>query len=90
MKPKFASSPGEVIRAVREEKGLSQYALAKRAGLSPQALGAVEEGRRPTLDSVRRLCAALEISVQFVCDRLPPVELQPPARARRGRPKADD
>jgi transcriptional regulator with XRE-family HTH domain len=90
MRPKYANSPGEVIRAAREEKGMTQYALAKRAGFSPQALAAIEEGRRPTFDAIRKLCAALGIQVQDVADRLPPVQLQPPARPRRGRPKANE
>jgi transcriptional regulator with XRE-family HTH domain len=80
---------GEVLRQIREAQGLTQYALAKRAGVSPQALAAIEGGRKPTFDAVRRLCAALEISVQEVSSRLPAVELEEPARPHRGRPKAD-
>jgi len=85
-KKPVVACPGDVIREAREAKGMTQYALAKRAGFSPQALHAIELGRRPTFDAIRRLCAALEISIQELSDRLPPVELQPHAHDGPGRP----
>lgn len=48
----------------REESGLSQRALAERAGISPSMLHAIEKGtRKPSLDSARRLAQALGISL---------------------------
>jgi putative molybdopterin biosynthesis protein len=38
------ASPGELLRRAREARGLTQLELARRAGISRQALGALEAG----------------------------------------------
>jgi len=53
------------VRAVREEKGVSQKALAEAAGISRQALSAVEAGRQvPSTTVALRLAAALHEPVE--------------------------
>lgn len=51
------------MRRLRELAGLSQEELAHRAGLSPNAVGALERGirRRPYPNTVRALSEALEL-----------------------------
>ncbi len=55
---------GARLRSMREEFGLTQEELASRAGLSPNAVSALERGqrRRPYPHTVRALADALELS----------------------------
>ena len=51
------------IRFFRKEKGLTQEQLAERAGLSASFVGHIERGSRiASLETVMRLCCALEIT----------------------------
>jgi len=55
------------LRDARERAGLSQAALAARAGISRQAVGAVESGRHaPSVDTALRLAAAVGATVEEV------------------------
>lgn len=55
---------GEALRAVRLEAGLSQEALADRAGLDRTYVSGTERGRKnPTLKSIARLSDALGVSM---------------------------
>ncbi|SRR5579871_118991 len=57
------------LRGLRESAGLSQYALAKRAGLSKQAMSRLEMGERePTWVTVQRIAAALGVSCEAFTD----------------------
>jgi transcriptional regulator with XRE-family HTH domain len=82
------------LRALREQAALSQYALAKRSGLSKQALSQLERGESsPTWETVQLLAAVLGVTCQEFVDQ----NLKPPAqgpsrslgRARKGEPAAD-
>ena len=55
---------GARLRRLREAAGLTQEELAARAGLSPNAIGALERGvrKRPYAHTVRSLANALELS----------------------------
>src|SRR5688500_11966531 len=55
---------GERLRRLRVAAGLSQEALAERSGLSAQAIGALETGkrRRPYPHTVAALADALGLS----------------------------
>src|SRR6185312_1533387 len=58
------TSFGEQLRRLRVAAGLSQEALAERAGLSVQAIGALETGkrRRPYPNTIAALADALGLS----------------------------
>lgn len=58
------------LRQLRTAAGLSQYALARRSGLSKQALSRLEAGLRPdpAWSSVQALADALGVPVaEFRC-----------------------
>jgi transcriptional regulator with XRE-family HTH domain len=75
------------LQALREAAGLSQYALAKKSGLTKQAMSRLELGENePTWQTVQLLAAALEVDCSAFVDpdlRLPE---ESPARPR-GRPR---
>jgi DNA-binding XRE family transcriptional regulator len=60
------------LRAARERAGLSQADLAARAGISRQAVGAVEAGRHaPSVDTALRLAHAVGATVEEVFGAAP-------------------
>jgi transcriptional regulator with XRE-family HTH domain len=55
---------GPALRLMREERGLSQSALARAAGIGKSQLSKYESGReRPKLDSLEKLLTVLSIRV---------------------------
>jgi DNA-binding XRE family transcriptional regulator len=61
---------GERLRQLREAGGLTQTALAARAGVSRQLVGAVEAGRHlPRVDAAASLAAALDTTVESLLGR---------------------
>jgi transcriptional regulator with XRE-family HTH domain len=75
----------ELLAGLRVRAGLSQYALARRSGLSREALSRLEAGQRtPTWDTVQRLALALGVDCRsFVDEALTLPEVTP---GRVGRP----
>lgn len=59
----------EVLKAKRWERGESQQTLAERAGISENALNALEQGKsQPRVSTVKKLADALEVSVsELLC-----------------------
>jgi transcriptional regulator with XRE-family HTH domain len=54
-----------VLRRLREEKGLSQEALAYRAGITAGSLGRIELGQSsPAWSTVRQIAEALGVTMQ--------------------------
>jgi transcriptional regulator with XRE-family HTH domain len=52
----------QLLRREREKRGLSMNRVAERAGLSQQMVSYVERGmRNPTLETLLRIAAAIEI-----------------------------
>ena len=79
------SSLAAVLRGLREDAGLSQEELARRAGLSAHAVSALERGTRtrPYPHTLRSLSEALALSE---ADRARLIAAVPPrARPARGR-----
>jgi transcriptional regulator with XRE-family HTH domain len=72
--------------ALREAAGLSQYELARRSGLTKQAISRLEQGNQgPAWETVQRLALALGVDCRAFADPA----LQLPADTepkRRGRP----
>ena len=64
MTPTDPRSFGAQLKALRETAGYTQDELATIAGLSVHAVSALERGerRRPRLETVRALAAALDLS----------------------------
>ena len=55
---------GERLKNLRETAGVSQYALAKKSGVTAQAISKIEQGDRdPSWSTVVKLAHALGISV---------------------------
>jgi transcriptional regulator with XRE-family HTH domain len=60
----FETDLGARVRALRRERGLTLKALGRLAGLSHPFLSQVERGlARPSVGSVERIAAALDVSV---------------------------
>ena len=81
------SSLAAVLRGLREDAGLSQEELARRAGLSAHAISALERGTRtrPYPHTLRSLAEALGLSE---ADRSRLIAAVPP-RARPARAASD-
>lgn len=61
------------LKQVREMRGLSQYELAQRSGMSPQNIQKLEQGRAKgiQLDTLDALCEALGCDIQELLVRVP-------------------
>jgi len=63
-KPQFSDAFAAVLRRHRETAGLSQEALAERAGVHPTYVGLVERCRRnPSLNVAQSFAIALGVSL---------------------------
>lgn len=59
---------GKRVREVRQERGLSQMALADLLQVTTTYIGRIERGERsPSLPTIARLAKALETSVSELC-----------------------
>ena len=62
---------GNVISYFRREKGLSQEVLSGLADIGRTHLSAIERGeRKPTLETLYRICMALDIKMSTVMLKL--------------------
>ena len=77
----------QLLRAERESRGLSGYELAKRCDLSQSTMSLLDRGKRtPTLDTVLRIVAVLEVDLGKVVREAQAeldAETKPPAPERR-------
>ena len=69
------------LREARQARGLSVRVLATAAGVSHTAVGNVERGTMPGLDTAEALAVALGVSPAWLAYGLGPMEL--PSRRRR-------
>ena len=61
----------DVLREIRQEKGLSQEELADRAGLHRTYISQIERGlKSPSLRSVEQITEALEIPMSSLIGRM--------------------
>lgn len=68
---------GSSLKSIRASRGLSQAELAARAGVSPTAIAEYETDKRELrTDSLRKLCAALNVRIDVI-------DLDAPAREQR-------
>jgi transcriptional regulator with XRE-family HTH domain len=77
---------GARLRDVREQRGLSQETLARRAAVHRTHIGALEQGQRdPHLSMLLILTDTLALAPSVLLDGLPaPRERKPPTHAKRG------
>jgi len=62
-----AAKVGEVIRAAREAKGMTQTALAKAANITDRTIRAAESGkRRPSHEVMGKIIYALDLSADHI------------------------
>ena len=55
----------------RHQQGLSQESLADKAGMKPAAISHFETGgRKPSLDNLRKLSDALQVTADFLLGRV--------------------
>lgn len=59
---------GNRIKQLREKSELTPAELARRAGVTAPTIGKLEDGsaQNPTLDKLRRIASALEVSVAYL------------------------
>lgn len=61
---------GTKIKYMRHKKGISQYALARAAGISQSTLSYIEKGaKQPRFETLQAVCTALDITLfeLFAC-----------------------
>lgn len=62
---------GEEIRRARQKAGLSQEAVADRAGLHRTYISLVERNKKsPTLDTLFRICQAIGVSATAIVKKV--------------------
>ena len=67
-----------LLREERERRGLSKCAVEQRAGVSQQMVGYVERGlRNPSLETVVRMAAALEVNLADIIRRASELSKKP-------------
>jgi transcriptional regulator with XRE-family HTH domain len=65
MNENILKSAGNTIRVLRKQKGFSQEALAERAGLHPNYIGAIERAEKnPTILSLAAITSSLDVSLE--------------------------
>jgi transcriptional regulator with XRE-family HTH domain len=70
---------GRAVRAIRDEKGISQVQLAEATGFRQSWLSDVEHGRRnPSWSNVVRLATGLGLSVSALAAKAETLARQPP------------
>ena len=65
-----------ILKKCREERNLSQTALAEKTGLQPSAISHFEaNSRKPSFDNLRKLADALNVTTDYLLNR----EIKPDA-----------
>src|SRR5262245_60462478 len=83
------STFGRVLKALRKERGLTRYRLAKRTGLTAQALRYLETTTRdPAWSTIRRLVRAL--GVPYEAFDVGPLEGMPSPSGSQGKPLSEE
>ncbi|MEW5827736.1 MAG: cupin domain-containing protein [Chloroflexota bacterium] len=69
-------SVGSKLRAVREERGLSQRELSQRAGISTNAVSLIERDENsPSVSTLQNLAAALNVKMSYFFDDHAPAQV---------------
>lgn len=71
MNPSLANHFGSVVRALRQEAGLSQVVFSERCGFHQTYLSRVENGQaNPSLNAIEVIANGLGLTVYELFDRL--------------------
>jgi len=63
-KQKFLEKFGRRISELRKQKGITQESLAESIDVHRTYIGFIEQGKRnPTIDNIRRIAEALDVSL---------------------------
>ena len=55
---------GDKIKTMRQQKGFTQFALAKKAGIAQSTLSYIEKGAKaPRFETLQALCSAMDITL---------------------------
>ncbi|HVX26160.1 MAG TPA: helix-turn-helix transcriptional regulator [Parafilimonas sp.] len=57
---------GKAIKEIRKQKGLTQSELAKAANLTQAALSQIENGKRPGIQTLKKISKALKIPESLI------------------------
>lgn len=57
---------GSAIRDLRKRKGLTQEELSAIAKISKNAMSSIENGARPSTETLKRLCKALDVTESLI------------------------
>lgn len=64
--PDFVSPPGETLKEILEERGISQAELAERLGHTPKMINEIIKGKAPILEETAlRLENVLDVPARF-------------------------
>ena len=84
----ICSQVARLLKAEREQRGLSLNVVAQKAGLSWHAVRFVENGlRNPTLDTLVRMSLALEVDLEKIIGRARKLTVANHETARRPSPR---
>lgn len=65
-KKKIATVIAELVKTARKSKRLSQYRLAKDAGITPVHVREIEHGvLSPRVDTLNKICKTLQMEIQL-------------------------
>jgi len=68
-KQRLSTAIGELVKTSRKSKGLSQYRLAKAAGITPVHVREIEHGMlSPRVDTLNKICKALQMEIRLPID----------------------
>lgn len=68
-KKKIATVIAELVKTARKSKRLSQYRLAKDAGITPVHVREIEHGvLSPRVDTLNSICKALQMEIRLPID----------------------
>ena len=69
----FLKALGMRIRAIRQEKGLAQVELADLIDMEKPNMNRLERGgTNPTILTLKRVCTALDITLDYLLKGFPP------------------
>jgi transcriptional regulator with XRE-family HTH domain len=70
---------GRAVRAIRDEKGISQEELAHRSGVDRSYMGGIERGERnPSLKNIFRIAEGLDVPAHVLFERFEEISRSDP------------